>query len=542
MKISASISWLYNSSKGLHGRILMSSAAGLILVGCSLLFVYLSKRLVDIATGSIQSDLGVTITLFVLCIVAQVAINTFISRLDSMTFVRMKNSLRHRLFSRYISSTWNSNNPLHSGDIANRLDADVRLSSEAACNYFPQFISSLAQITASFVYLLILEPALAWIMVFIMPLVILISRVFIRRLKGLVLKIRNTEGSVQSHIQESVQNYINIKTLEHSQATVENLDSLQATLVNNERGRINFSTFSHSVLQFGFMAGYATAFLWGIMGLMDKSITYGVMTAFLQLVNQLQRPIVDFTRQLPIFVRAIASVERLTDIDTLESENLEESTTLSGVVGLEFRGVTFSYPSSERKILNDFSYNFSPGSITAILGETGVGKSTTVRLMLSLLKPDSGNISIYNSHESMDISPATRSNFIYVPQGNSLMSGTIRQNILLGKPTASDQEIAQVIDIAAAQFVYDLPLGLNTQCNERGGGLSEGQAQRIAIARALLRPGSIMLLDEPTSSLDPQTQERFIDNLKLASKDKTIIIITHRSSILRLCSQVVTLN
>ncbi len=542
MKIKTSIGWLYNSSKGLHRRILLSSLLGVLLVGISMSFVYLSKSLVDIATGSSQGDLYTTIALFILCIIAQVGISTAISRIDSMTFVRMKNSLRHRLFSRYIASSWNSKDPLHSGDLSNRLDADVRLASEAVCNYFPLFISSVVQITASFIYLLILEPGLAWTMVFIMPIIILVSRVFIHKLKKLILKIRNTEGSVQSHIQESVQNYINIKTLEHSEATIENLDSLHTTLTKNESRRINFSAYSHSIMHFGFMAGYATAFLWGIMGLMEESITYGVMTAFLQLVNQLQRPIVDFTRQLPIFVRAIASVERLSEIDNLEIEAVGDAITLGGVVGIEFSGVTFSYQDSERKILSDFNYNFTPGSVTAILGETGVGKSTTVRLMLSLLRANSGSISIYNSNERVEVNPSTRSNFIYVPQGNSLMSGTIRQNILLGKPTATEQEIYSALSIAAADFVHSLPDGLDTQCNERGGGLSEGQAQRIAIARALLRPGSIMLLDEPTSSLDPQTEELFIDNLKLVAKDKTIIIITHRESILRLCSEVVTLS
>ncbi len=536
------IKWLWRASKKLHLRIVLSAMLGILLVGLSLSFVYLSKELVDIATGNSDSDLTKTITLFVLTIIGQISLSTVISRIDSANFVKMKNSMRHTLFAKYIASNWNSSNPLHSGDITNRLDADVRVSSEAVCNYFPLFLSSVIQAGASFLFLLTLQPTLAWIILLVMPFIILVSRTFAKRLKRLTLNIRNTEGAVQSHIQESVQNYINIKTMEHSGTTVNSLGSLHKTLMRNEGSRINFSAFSSFMMQLGYMLGYAVAFLWGVMGLIEGSITFGVMTAFLQLVSQLQRPVADLTRQLPAFVRALASVERLNDIDSMPSEEVGDPIKLDGRVGLRFNGVDFSYPSSQRLILNGFSYNFAPGSITAILGETGVGKSTTIRLMLALLQPNGGEIDIYNSSESIAVCPSTRTNFVYVPQGNSLLSGTIRQNLLIANPNATNEDIERVLHIAVAEFVHTLPNGIDTECSERGGGLSEGQAQRIAIARALLRSGAVMLLDEPTSSLDAQTEELFIERLKLASADKTIIIITHRESILKLCSDVITLK
>ena len=283
------------------------------------------------------------------------------------------------------------------------------------------------------------------------------------------------------------------------------------------------------------------AFLWGVIGISHGTVTYGMMTAFLQLVGQIQRPLVEMGSQLPLIIHATASIDRLIELETLPREDEEEPHLFEGVVGIRMDDVTFSYPDTSRNVLDDFSWDFTPGSRTAIVGPTGVGKSTMIRLMLSLLRPQKGKVMLYSSSDEAESSPATRCNLVYVPQGNSLFSGTVHDNLLMGNPEASDEQLSSALHIAAADFVFDLPQGLDTQCFESGAGLSEGQAQRVAIARALLRPGSILLLDEFSSALDAETENVLLERLTSSLPDHTMIFITHRDKIIDYCDSVLRL-
>ena len=297
-------------------------------------------------------------------------------------------------------------------------------------------------------------------------------------------------------------------------------------------------------MNLGFMGGYAAAFLWGIYGIKDGSVTYGMMTAFLQLVGQVQRPISDLGRQVPAFIKALTSVERLLELEDLQIERYRGDFFFAGAPGIRMEDVTFSYPSDTGRdaVLKRFSHDFKPGSLTVIAGPTGIGKSTWTRLMLGLLKPASGSVRLYSEDKSRPADADTRCNFTYVPQGNSLLSGTIKENLLLANHAATDEEISRALRLAAAEFVMDLPDGLDTVCGENGTGLSEGQSQRIAIARALLHPGGIMILDEATSALDMETEERLLENIHSTfGGAKTIVFISHRPAAARVADDIVNL-
>jgi ABC-type bacteriocin/lantibiotic exporter with double-glycine peptidase domain len=271
-----------------------------------------------------------------------------------------------------------------------------------------------------------------------------------------------------------------------------------------------------------------------------------MMTAFLQLVGQIQRPLVDMSSQIPSIIHATASIDRLLELEDLPMENSGESVVMEGMAGISVEKVSFSYPDSDRDVLHDFSFDFSPGSRTAVVGPTGVGKSTLIRLLLSLLRPRSGTISLYNGTDGKEgavaVSPATRGNLVYVPQGNTLFSGTIRENLLMGNPVATETQLRDALSTAAADFVFDLPSGIDTQCFEAGAGLSEGQAQRIAIARALLRPGTILLLDEFSSALDAETETLLLERLTTRLPSHTMIFITHRDKIIDYCDNVLRMG
>lgn len=529
------------AAAGQRSALLASMLANLAGVGASLLFVYICKTLIDIATGNSGRDLAGWSLAMVATMAAQTLFSLLRTRLAAQTDIRIKNNLRMQLFSRLICAYHGSRGERHSGDITNRLEEDVRVVSECLSNSLPALLSATVQFIAAFCFLMALNNTLAWSVVGIMPLAIILSKIFFRKLRRLTRDIRDTDSLVQSHLQENLQHATLIQTLEQEGRASSGLDRLQSGLYDSVMRRTRFTIVSRTVISLAFAAGYATAFLWGVNGLLAGAVTFGTMTAFLQLVGQIQRPVLELSSYIPSAIHAAASADRLMEIEGDESCAASEPVHLGSPAGIRMEHVSFAYPDGTRKVIDDFSHNFMPGSRTAIVGETGAGKSTLIRLILALLRPQQGSILIYDGNTCAEASAATRCNLTYVPQGNSLLSGTVRDNLLLGDPEADEAGMKEALRIAAADFVFQLPDGLDTPCSENGGGLSEGQAQRIAIARALLRRGSILLLDEFSSSLDPETEKRLMENLSSALPGRTMIFITHRRKITEYCSDIIEL-
>lgn len=542
LRINECIKWLWAASDGFRLSVVWCALTGALNVSVSLCFVFVCKHLIDIATGISNDSLGAYIGWMSICLTAQLLLSVIRSRLTTRTEVKLRNGLHNRLFEHLMKSQWNGREAFHSGDLLNRIEADTASVTDTVCRTVPTVLVTIVQLGGALYFLSRLDMRLTGILIFIMPMAILFSKSYVRKMRRMSREIRETDSRIQSHMQENLQHRIIVRTLEYTRQAVEKLGTLQTSLQGQVYRRTDFSAFSRSMVQIGFMTGYAVAFLWGVFGLRDGTVTFGMMAAFLQLVSQIQRPMVDMSRQIPVFIRVFTATERLAELTSLPLERQGKSVRLTGNLGIRISHVRFSYPDSGREVLAGFSHDFRPGSLTAIVGETGVGKSTLIKLILALVQPKEGNIVIYNEQEEVTASPQTRCNLSYVPQGNTLFSGTIRDNLLIGNPNATEADMRSALHTAVADFVFSLPGGLDTACGEQGTGLSEGQAQRIAIARGLLRPGNILLLDEPSSALDGETEHELLKRLAAEVKDKTVVMITHREKIAGLCSKVVRMK
>ena len=529
--------WLWSHSVGARGAILVNILLGSLTVGLNLLFIFLCKRLVDIATGVEAGSLG-PYTVFVLSVVVlRLVVATINVRVENLTNSKMNFIIRKGLYSNLLYAEWLGKEKRHTGDTVNRLESDVSTVTNVIVSDFPQIFTTLVQLVAAIVFLCTMEWRLAALLVLITPLFILFSRIFVRRLREMTRGIRETESEVQSHLQESLQHRMVIQSMENEGRMEDRLDDLQDREYGQIKERTRFNVIARSMVGAAFSFGYIAAFLWGVYGISKGTLTYGVMTAFLQLVGQVQRPLVNLTRQIPSLIYSSTSIDRLMEMEDAPKVVAGDSVRLVGPAGIRVENLDYSYPDGKRMILKDLTFDFPPLYRTAIVGETGVGKSTLIRLMLALLKPVGGRVALYDEAQEVPASAATRCNLVYVPQGNTLFSGSVRENLRMGNPDATEDEMKAALETAVADFVFSLPDGLDTRCGEGGSGLSEGQSQRIAIARGLLRPGSILLLDEFSSSLDPETEQKLMDNLTKKAAGKTMIFITHRERIAQLCER-----
>ncbi len=545
MQITKDIKWLYNNSLGVRKYIVLYIFFGLLGIFSSLLFVWLTKSLIDMAVNGGDNRLIIRYIVFLAAtIVLQQILVVARGKISNLASNTLMNRLRVNLFGSIMRSEWGGKELRHTGDVVNRIESDSRKIGEVVCITLPSIIITLIQFLASFRFLQILDARLSWVIVVIMPVTLIVSKRYMFTMRKLTQAIRATDSSLQSHVQEQIQNRVLINTVGDTAASVDKLQEWSDTLLGQTMQRVSYSLFSRVTVQLGFGAGYIVALIWGIYGLQSGAVTFGVMTAFLQLVSQIQNPSVNLATHISTAAQCTASIDRIDEILQLQREQRGDDNIIEGSVGVRATALDFEYSDGGgRKILSSFNYVFEPNSLHVIVGHTGVGKSTLIRLMLGLLTPTSGRLELYNNiGAEVECSPSTRKNFVYVPQGNTLMSGTVKQNLLLAKPTATDEELRTALHTAVADFVLDLPDGIDTMCGERGAGLSEGEAQRIAIARGLLQSGGVMLLDEPTSALDSATEQLLVERLSKYAQNRTLIMVTHRDTAAQLLASSVKLG
>ena len=534
--------WLWNAWRGNQLQAVLNASIGLLSVGVSLGHVWAMKRAIDVASGSIEGNLYWAVGVMAVLILLDFALNIAGTWVRNILGIKAQNRMQQRMLDRLLRAEWKGRNHHHSADILNRLEFDVNNVVNFLTETIPSTLSVLAMFIGAFLYLFSMDKVLAVIVIGIFPMFLAVSKIYVGQMRHLTRQVRDSDSKVQSVLQETIQHRMLIKTLESDSAMVERLGNTQSELRHRVVRRTKFSVFSNMVVNFGFAFGYLVAFLWAAIRMSAHTLSFGSMTAFLQLVNRIQGPARNLTKLVPAFVSVFTAAERLME---LEEDPLEEQGTpiyIKAPCGIRLQNVGYAYEDGGGdKVIDGLSFDFKPGSCTAILGETGAGKTTLVRMILALVQPQDGKIEIYHGSTHQALSPLHRCNFVYVPQGNTLMSGTIRENLRLGKLDATDEEMLHALHVSCADFVNDLPDGLNTLCSEQGGGLSEGQAQRIAIARSLLRDRSVMLFDEATSALDPDTERQLLNNI-LSAHDKTIIFITHRPAVIDYCDQTLKLE
>ena len=534
--------WLWRAWRGNRLQAVLNATVGLLDVVVSLASVWAVQHAIDVASHVRPGSIFWAVALMGGLILCDFALNISAVWIRNLLGIKAQNRMQQRMLDRMLRSEWHGRERLHSGDVLNRLEFDVSNVVTFLTETIPSTLSTLALFVGAFCYLCSMDWRLALLIVFMIPLFVLVSKVYVRQMRKLTRQVRDSDSKVQSVLQETIQHRMLIKTLESDATMVSRLENTQRDLRHKVVRRTAFSVFSNLVLNFGFALGYLVAFAWAALRMSRHTLTFGGMTAFLQLVNKIQSPARQLTKLVPAFVSVFTAAERLMELEEDPLEEQGDPILLPPPCGLRLNNVSYAYDAADGNVIEQLSFDFTPGSCTAVLGETGAGKTTLVRLLLALLHPQQGSIEIYNRlGERHTLSPLMRANFVYVPQGNTLMSGTIRDNLRLGRLSATDEEMHEALHQSCADFVFDLPDGLDTYCTEQGGGLSEGQAQRIAIARALLRNRSIMLFDEATSALDPETERKLLQNI-LTRHDKTVIFITHRTAVIDYCDQTLTIH
>ncbi|EFA97604.1 ABC transporter ATP-binding protein [Hoylesella timonensis] len=533
--------WLWRAWRGNQLQAILNAAIGLLSVVVSLAQVWAVQHAIDVASGHAEGSIYWSVGVMAMLVLCGFALRICSIWVRNILGIKAQNRMQQRMLDRILRSEWTGKESHHSGDVLNRLEQDVGTVVSFLTETIPNTISVVAMFVGAFLYLFSMDKVLAFVIVGIIPVFVLLSKLYIGQMRRLTRQVRDSDSKVQSVLQETIQHRMLIKTLESDSVMVDRLESTQSELRHRVVRRTAFSVVSNFILNAGFSVGYLIAFLWAALRMADQTLTFGGMTAFLQLVNRIQGPARDLTRLAPVFVGVFTAAERLMELEENPLEEQGDPIPLTAPCGVRLEHITYAYDDGDSNVIEHLDFDFYPGSCTAVLGETGAGKTTLIRLILALLHPNEGKVILYNQQEQKELSPLMRCNFVYVPQGNTLMSGTIRDNLRLGKLNATEEEIKAALEMSCASFVMELPDGLDTVCTEAGGGLSEGQAQRISIARALLRNRPIMLFDEATSALDPETERQLLHNI-LSNHDKTVIFITHRPAVVDYCDQTLHLQ
>ena len=534
----STLKWIYRRIKRFLPAIIATALISAVTAVSYVVLALLTKRVLDIATGDAAGNLAAAGAALFAVIALQVTAGACQSLLNAYTNGKLTMSLREYLFTVICKKKYEDISPYHSGDILNRITSDVDTVVSSSVTIIPNSVSIFTKIIAGLGAMVFMNPILALIILLLGVTVPAIGRFISKKYKYMHKECQRTEGRTRSFMQECFENIVVIKTFASEGPFIKRLQRYMDDNFKLKIKRTGISIAATISLYTFFTIGYYAVLLWGAGGLAKGTLTYGTLMAFLQLISQLRAPLQNVSGILPQYYSAIASAERLTELEGLRDETSllksEDAEKLKAdFKSIEAKNLCFGY--GAKNILENCSFTAEKGDIIAITGESGSGKSTLFKLILGLYSPASGSLTV-NGEIPTDSS--VRPLFAYVPQGNMVLSGSIRDNISLCNPDVDEESI---INAAKAAEIYDyiaaLPDGLDTMLSERGAGLSEGQIQRISIARALITEAPVLLLDEATSALDESTETRVLENIRRMT-GKTVLFITHRNTSLKACDKI----
>ncbi len=533
--------WIWHIARPDIGRIVLLSVLTGLSSTAAVVFALITRRVIDIAVGDAQGSLWFYIGCLLGVLALQIAIEVFNSQFGARISCGMEMRIKQRVFAQIFHKQWQDISRFHSGELLNRLNSDSHIVVTGVVSFVPRLVSLVTRLVACLTVLIVLDGRFTAIMLGFGILLLVCSRAYGKKVKTLHKQCQESDGKAKAFTQESLENWTMIQAFNGSEVVGTRLSERLQVFVNDFLRRNRWSAASHGVLHLLFSGSYYAALAWGAVRLAAGTITYGTLTAFLQIVGQIRQPFMSMSGLMPQYYNMLASAERLIEIEALPDEPRvtaavdwrEES-----MRTIEVKDVSFAYE-SEHPVLTGTSLSVRCGEFIALTGYSGIGKSTLFKLLLGFYSPQGGSLTALTDKGTYPLGADTRSLFAYVPQQSVLFSGTIRENIAFCCPDASEESIWAAAETAViADVIRALPNGLDTPLGERGAGLSEGQIQRLAIARAVLCDAPVLLLDEVTASLDEPTEEQVLRNLR-ALPNKTCLCISHRPAALGVCDRVI---
>ncbi|MBR1983164.1 MAG: ABC transporter ATP-binding protein [Clostridia bacterium] len=540
--------WIKLHSKGQSLKMGILIVSNVLFSLLSVLFAIAVKIIIDGATN-LDAVAGRTSIIKGSILIGSIVLLQFVFRIIINYLVdhikgKLEIAFKSHLFGDILKKNYQKITDYHSGDLLNRLNTDVAVVADGVTTIVPNVVSATCRLICAIVAIVILDWIFACVFVVAGLLVYLTLTLMRAKLKSFHKQSQATSGKTHSFMQETIENLLAVKVFSANKNVTDNADNLQRENFDVKMKRAKYSVGGHAIYNMIFSLGYIFALIYGAFKIYNGVLGYGSLSAILQLVNNVQVPFASLSNVIPKYYAMLASAERILEIESIENEDqslLENRDFVyQNLKDIIVNDLKFSY--DKEIILQDASLTISKGDRVLIEGESGIGKSTFIKLLLDVYKPESGNLVLNCDDTQIPISETTRNLFSYVPQQNLLFSGTLYDNLTFINKTATEEQINNALKISCAdEFVSDIKGGLDAKVGENGLGLSEGQIQRVAIARAIISGAPVMLLDESTSALDETTEKKILYNLNTL-KDKTLILISHKKTAREICNKVIKIQ
>ena len=541
------LAWLSRYSLHYKKDVLWYMFVGVLGTAVSLIGSILSKHIIDAVTGFNTNTIITALAFYVLMQLFQILFRAVSSRISALVNIRVNQQISAQVYDKLLITDWEALSAYHSGDILTRVSGDVSTISSSVLGWIPELFTRLLQFAGTLGVLLYYDATLALLALLSAPITLLMSRYVIKMMRHHNQKMQQLSSEMMAFNEESLQNIQLIKSFDRTDAYSQKHRNLQQRFKDTSMEYNRFSIHKNTLMSLAGTMVTVECFCWAIYRLWSGHITYGTMTLFLQLSGSLTSAFAALAALVPGVIGAATAARRIMTIMELPVEDRSDAPVVNSFVAkhvgtslsVEAKGVSYHYEDG-MPILTESDFVADAGQIVTFVGPSGEGKTTLLRLLLGIVRPQSGTLKLCAEDGScIDISASTRSLFTYVPQGNAFFSGTVRENLQIIRPDATDAQLYEVLRLACAEdFIRALPLGLDTPVREQGGGFSEGQLQRLCIARALLSNAPILLLDEATSALDIETEKKVLDNIMRSQKGRTCIITTHRPSVLEISHRI----